>query len=373
MTAMTDAQALPDANAVTDANAPSRAFFFGGLLDPELPARIAEGRQPRADFLELLGRHPARMVTFREVAAAASPLVRLSRRLGGSYWGMAALGRVQPGLTGALTTGEDVGFPLALVQRLTGGSLPLGIITHGSHLGSRKGKWVLRLLRGADHVHFLCLSESLKQRLIDVHHIPQSRVHNTGHGVDTRFFQPDSQKPPQPRLIASAGMANRDYQTLVTAVDGLDVEAKIAADSAWFQSDLDIKGQMPSNVEARSFGDYVGLRRLYGEAACVVVPLYDAVHACGYAVIAEAMAMGKPVITTRIAGRSDYLIEGETGYYVPPGDADALRARILQLVEDPGLACRLGQNARRLIEEKHTLEATNGRIAAAMALAQETR
>ena len=360
--------ALPALPISPDVPAADRALFFGGLLDPDLPARISEGRHPRADFLEL-GRRPARLVTFREVAEDAAPLVRLFRRLGGPYWGMAVLGRVQPGLAGALTTGEDVGFPLALVQRLSGGSLPLGVITHGSYLGSRKGAWVLRLLRGAAHVHFLCLSESLRQRLIGVHRIPERRAHNVGHGVNTCFFRPDPAENTHPRMVASAGMANRDYQTLVAAVDGLDVEAKIAADSAWFRNDLDIAGKTPPNVEARSYGDYVGLRRLYAQAACVVVPLHDAVHACGYAVIAEAMAMGKPVITTRIAGRSDYLIEGETGFYVPPGDAGVLRARILQLVEDPALAGRMGQNARRLIEERHTLEAAGARIAAAMALA----
>lgn len=350
-----------------DTLADGRAFFFGGVLDPDLAARINEGRHPRADFLELLGRSPAHLVTFREVTEVADPLVRLARRLGGPYWGMAVLGRVQPGLTEVLTTGEDIGFPLALVQRLTGGSLPVGVITHGSYLGSRKGEWVLRLLRGATHVHFLCLSESLRQRLISAHRIPEYRAHNVGHGVDTRFFRPDPQETPPVRLVASAGMANRDYQTLVTAVRGLDVEVKIAADSAWFQNGLDLVGRMPPNVEVRSYGDYVGLRQLYAEAACIVVPLHDAVHACGYAVIAEAMAMGKPVITTQIAGRSDYLIEGETGYYVPPGDAGALRACILRLVEDPALARRLGQNARCLIEEKHTLEAAGARIAAAMA------
>ena len=345
------------------------ALIFGGPFDRSLPDRIASGGYPRVEYLELLCRHPMRLLSFHDVTAAVSPVVRMARRLGGPYWGLAVLGRVQPGLAGALTTGEDVGFPLALVQRLSGGSLPLGVITHGSYLGSRKGDWVLRLLRGAAHVHFLCLSESLRQRLIGVHHIPEHRAHNIGHGVDTRFFRPDPQDVPHPRLVASAGMANRDYQTLVAAVDGQNVEVKIAADSAWFQNDRAIAERTPPNVEARSYGDYVGLRRLYAEAACVVVPLHDAVHACGYAVIAEAMAMGKPVITTRIAGCSDYLVEGETGFYVPPGDAEALRARILQLVEDPALARRLGQNARRLIEEKHTLEAVGTRIAAAMALA----
>lgn len=371
MNTITEPNAMPNLapSAVTQEGDADRVLFFGGRIASDLPAQIAAGRHPRTDYFDLLERYPARLVTFEEVAAAAAPLVRLSQRLGGPAWGMAALGRVQPGLAGALTTGEDVGFPLALVQRLTGGALPLSVIVHGSYLGSRKGAWVLRLLRGAGRVRFLCLSESLRQRLIGIHHIPAGRVHNIGYGVDTRFFRPDPQTPPRPGQVASAGMANRDYRTLIAAVDGLGVEAKIAADSAWFRSGLDIGGlALPPNVEARSYGDYVGLRRLYAESLCVVVPLHDAVHACGYAVIAEAMAMGKPVITTEIAGRSDYLIDGETGFYVPPGDVGALRARISQLVENPVLAQRLGRNARRLIEEKFTLEAANARVAAAMGL-----
>ncbi len=345
-----------------------QALFFAGQFESDLPGRIAAGQHPRTDYLELMERYPIRLTTFDAVADSNALVVRLLRRLGGPYWGMAALGRVQPGLSGVLTTGEDVGLPLALVQRLSSGSLPLSMIVHGSYLGSRKAAWALRLLRGADHVRFLCLSESLRQRLVRVHGLPEDRVYNIGYGVDTRFFQPVA--PPLPhRLapVASAGMANRDYRTLVSAVSDLDVDTKIAADSAWFQSDLDIAGQtLPPNVEVRSYGNYVGLRRLYAEALCVVVPLRPAVHACGYAVIAEAMAMGKPVITTQIAGRSDYIIEGETGFYVPPGDAAALRARIVQLRDDPALAERLGRNARRFMEEHYTLESANDRVAAAM-------
>ncbi len=341
-------------------------FFFGGEFDPSLAERIARGEHPRVEFLELLRDTPMRLLSFGDVSASNAPLAALARRAG-SYWGLAVLARQQRGLSCALTTGEDVGLPLALVQRVTGGSLPVFMITHGSYLGSRKGAMALKLLRHAPNVHFLCLSETLAQRLITVHQIPKSRVHNTGYGVDTGFFQPDPSIATTPNLVASAGMANRDYKTLAAALTGLNAEAKIAADSAWFRSDLDIAGQvLPPNVEAKSYGNYVGLRRLYAEAACVVVPLYPAVHACGYAVIAEAMAMGKPVITTQIAGHSDYIQDGETGFYVPPGDADALRSRICQLLENPALAAEMGRNARRLMEDRYTLEAANRRILTAL-------
>ena len=345
------------------------AFFFGGEFDPALAAKIARGEHPRVEYLELLDAVPMRLLSFGDAAASRSPLVALARRAGGLYWGLAVLGRQQRGLSRALTTGEDVGLPLALVQTLSGGVLPVYIITHGSYLGSRKGSLVLRFLRHAANVHFLCLSDSLAQRLITVHKIPAFRVQNIGYGVDTRFFSPDPNAAPVPSLVVSAGMANRDYKTLLAAMTGLNAEAKIAADSTWFRSDLDIAGQsLPPNVEARSYGDYLGLRRLYAQASCVVVPLYDAVHACGYAVIAEAMAMGKPVITTKIAGRSDYIVDGETGFYVPPGDADALRSRIEELTASPVLAARVGANARRFMEERYTLEASNRRILAAMGL-----
>ncbi len=348
------------------------ALFLGGYPDPALAARIAAGQHPRVEYLELLRRHALRLVSFEEVEACASPLTRAARRRGGLCWGLAALGRLQRGLFLALTTGDDVGFPLALLHRLTGGSLPIYILTHGSYFGSRKGQIALRLLRGASSVHFLCLSETLRQRLIDAHQVPARRVHNIGYGVDTRFFQPQPAAAVFPRQVASAGMAKRDYKTLAAAVTGMDVDVKIAADSAWFRSDLDIADQaLPPNVEARSYGDYVGLRRLYAESACVVVPMYEAVHACGYAVIAEAMAMGKPVITTRISGHSDYIVEGETGFYVPVGDAEALRSRILELVENPMLAARMGQNARCLMEENYSLEAYVRRVAAAMGLDEE--
>lgn len=342
------------------------AFFFGGEFDSSLAGKIARGEHPRVEYLEMLRDTPMRLLSFGDAAASKSPLVALARRAGG-YWGLAALSRQTRGLSGALTTGEDIGLPLALVQRLSGGTLPVYVITHGSYLGSRKGSLALSFLRGAMDLHFLCLSESLAQRLMTVHKIPPVRVHNIGYGVDTRFFQPDQSIETVPNLVVSAGMANRDYQTLAAAVAGLDADAKIAADSTWFQSDLDIAGQeLPPNVEARSYGNYVGLRQLYAQAACVVVPLYDAVHACGYAVIAEAMAMGKPVVTTMIAGHSDYVIDGETGFYVPPGDADALRSRIKELLENPALAARIGANARRFMEEQYTLEAANRRILAAM-------
>ena len=52
----------------------------------------------------------------------------------------------------------------------------------------------------------------------------------------------------------------------------------------------------------------------------------------------EAMASGKPTIVSENGGLPDAVVEGVTGFIVPPGDIDALAQAILRLLRDPELA-----------------------------------
>jgi glycosyltransferase involved in cell wall biosynthesis len=212
-------------------------------------------------------------------------------------------------------------------------------------------------VRSMDHVRFLCLSEQLKTMLINKFGIPESRVTNTGYGVDTRFFRPAKDSSFSKPLIVSAGAANRDYRTFVNAVETLDVDVKIAADSAWCPTVIDIDSdRLPPHIEVHSQGDYYRLRELYAKASFIVVPLLPAPFACGYAVIAEAMAMGKAVIATQTESHSDFVIDGETGYYVRPVDVQDLREKIEYLLAHPALAREMGQRARLRIEQNFSVE-----------------
>jgi len=51
--------------------------------------------------------------------------------------------------------------------------------------------------------------------------------------------------------------------------------------------------------------------------------------------VLEAMAMGKPVIATRVDGLSGLIESGEHGWLVPPGDGEALAAAIRNVLENP--------------------------------------
>lgn len=64
-------------------------------------------------------------------------------------------------------------------------------------------------------------------------------------------------------------------------------------------------------------------------------------------VIAEGMAMGKPVVAAMNGGPLEIIEEGRTGFLVPPGDPEKLAHRIIELLTDPARANALGHNARQ--------------------------
>lgn len=76
----------------------------------------------------------------------------------------------------------------------------------------------------------------------------------------------------------------------------------------------------------------------------------------------EYMAAGLPVVASHI-GQLKSLIEDEAnGLFVPPGDAIALATALDRLRQDPNLATRLGQAARKAMMQNHTWDAVTQRI-----------
>jgi D-inositol-3-phosphate glycosyltransferase len=81
----------------------------------------------------------------------------------------------------------------------------------------------------------------------------------------------------------------------------------------------------------------------YAAADMVVMPS----HYESFGMVAlEAMAMGTPVIASEVGGLAHLIHHGRNGFHVPSRDPEALAARILQLLEQPALRRRLGEQAR---------------------------
>jgi glycosyltransferase involved in cell wall biosynthesis len=72
--------------------------------------------------------------------------------------------------------------------------------------------------------------------------------------------------------------------------------------------------------------------------------------------IMEYMVMAKPVVATACSGSSELVLDGETGFLVPPGDPAALADRIAYLLDHPDEARRMGQAGKKHIEEHFSLK-----------------
>ncbi|HZU29061.1 MAG TPA: glycosyltransferase family 4 protein [Bryobacteraceae bacterium] len=78
--------------------------------------------------------------------------------------------------------------------------------------------------------------------------------------------------------------------------------------------------------------------------------------------ILEAMRAGLPVIASDVGGVRESVIDGQTGFVVPPGDEGELRHRVRQLIESPALRCVMGAAGRRRFEQNFTVRAMADKV-----------
>ncbi|MFO1008260.1 MAG: GT4 family glycosyltransferase PelF [Planctomycetaceae bacterium] len=68
--------------------------------------------------------------------------------------------------------------------------------------------------------------------------------------------------------------------------------------------------------------------------------------------ILEAMAVGLPVVTTRVGGNPEIVLEGETGYLVPDQNPEALAAAMLKMLSQREVWPAMGERGRQRVEQQ---------------------
>ena len=105
---------------------------------------------------------------------------------------------------------------------------------------------------------------------------------------------------------------------------------------------------------------------LFSRCSLVVLPYIDATQS---ALIGAAYFFGKPVIVTRAGALPEYVVEGETGWVIPPRDPQALAECLQAALGDPDRLARMGRAGRawydaQRIVERETLDDMYARVAA---------
>jgi glycosyltransferase involved in cell wall biosynthesis len=72
--------------------------------------------------------------------------------------------------------------------------------------------------------------------------------------------------------------------------------------------------------------------------------------------VLEAMAAGLPVVTSAVGGMLELVDDGRTGLLAPPDNPSALADRIVRVMDDSGLAARLGSAAREETRARYSFD-----------------
>ena len=235
-------------------------------------------------------------------------------------------------------------LPSAVAGLATG--KPLVLQAWGSDVEfAKRLPWLFRpLLRRARVV--VCASSSLAA---DVRALGAKDVRVIPSGID---IPADVGAPEEPPHVLYVGRLSEEkgIHELVGAAAGLPLVVV---------GDGPLRDLVPSTV---GFVPHDGLGQYYERAAVVCVPSRRE----GYGVTArEAMAYGRPVVTTGVGGLADAIDDGVTGLVVPQGDIVALRAALEQLLADSALRNRLGAAGREKAHAGYSWSAATAATVAA--------
>lgn len=140
-----------------------------------------------------------------------------------------------------------------------------------------------------------------------------------------------------------------EARVVLAGAGPLESELLALADAAGVGDALHLVGP----VAHREIGDW------YAAADVVAVPsiVGPAGNVDGLPnVLLEALACGRPVVASRLAGIPDVVDDGENGLLVPPGNVESLAASLSRTLRDPELRRRLGESARRTVTERLSWE-----------------
>jgi glycosyltransferase involved in cell wall biosynthesis len=216
--------------------------------------------------------------------------------------------------------------------------------------------------------HVVTVSDSTREYIVDVERVPAERVTTIHNGVDLEAFRPrpdmraaarEQWKLP-PDAFVVAGIGRLTFQKNFALF--LDVAAEVLRMSprAFFVIAGTGEDEPALREQAARLGIAERVRFLgfVGEMA----QLYPAIDMLlltsryeGLPItILEAMAVGLPIVSSRLDGVQEILVDGEDAALVPPDEPLTFAARINQLIADHALAQRYAEAALAKVREHYS-------------------
>ena len=213
-----------------------------------------------------------------------------------------------------------------------------------------------------------CFCRSQLSRWVPHTEWPKLRIVHCG--LDPEFHAVDAPPPGGRRLICIGRMTEQKGHLLL-----IEAAAQVARQVPDFELVLAGDGELRPTIERRIAE--LGLRRhvritgwidsdtvrqeLLAARALVLASFAEGLPV----VIMEAMALGRPCVSTCIAGVPELIRDGDNGWLLPAGDPEALAAAMLACLRlDDAELARVGQRARATALERHDIDREAARLVA---------
>jgi len=218
---------------------------------------------------------------------------------------------------------------------------------------------------------FIAVSNSVREELINYVGVKAESIKTIYNGIDTQLFHPGKRESdnvefiPSDRwpIILSTGrfVATKGVDIIIQAIPEVVASFPRAlfvfvggGNFIPYQNYLERKGVSSKNFMFRGYvANFLDMPAVYCSSSVYVAPsIYEPL---GIKIL-EAMSCARPVVATEVGGIPEIITSGHDGILIQPRNGPALAQAIIQILEDRHFAAHLGENARKTVLERFSVE-----------------
>lgn len=183
--------------------------------------------------------------------------------------------------------------------------------------------------------------------------IPSNKFATIRYGLDTNFYKPQRRNNNTiPHILVVGRDHSRDFQTVIEALDGLDVITTFVT----LKHMLPPAGQENKNIRVLENIEYDELFRCYEEADIAIIPLKKGTtYMSGIRAAIEAGLTKTPIIASETLGMREYFNDDEI-YYVEPENPNLLKSKVLATINNHDERMEMVEKTYNRIINNYSLE-----------------
>lgn len=172
------------------------------------------------------------------------------------------------------------------------------------------------------------------------------------HYASPTVFRYAQETRPLRDVIFCGGIYQRDFETLYEAARHIEAPVEVITDPSRLPS-----GRPPRNLTVLGPVSSQEFRERLATSRLVALPLKPVSWVAGLSVLADALALGRPVVASATWGMNDYIEHGRSGLLVEPSQPEQLAEALNYLWRQPEEATALGQEAALFARRQLTFKA----------------